>query len=244
VPETGRREALAAAHGVFVAGTDTGVGKTRIACALLRAFASRGVRAVGMKPVAAGAKRAADRLRNEDVEQLCTASNIDAPRDLVNPYCFEPAIAPHLAAAEAGVIIDLPRVIEAYAGLRRLADRVVVEGAGGFLVPVGPELSMADLAGALGLPIVLVVGMRLGCLNHALLTCESIDRRGLRLAGWVASCVDPRMQRLDQNVRALRERIAAPVLGVAAYDPAPAASPALDLSVLGLAAARTGQRLK
>ncbi|MGH8631948.1 MAG: dethiobiotin synthase [Burkholderiales bacterium] len=224
----------AGARGIFVTGTDTGVGKTRIACALLRAYAGSGRRAVGMKPVAAGARHGLTGLSNDDVDLLRAASSVSAPRELVNPYCFEPAIAPHLAATEAGIVVELPQIVDAYFGLSALAEHVVVEGAGGFLVPIGRALSMADIAGALALPIVLVVGMRLGCLNHALLTCESIQRRGLRLAGWVANCFDPGMQRLEHNIAALRERIAAPLLGVAPYDPEPGATLALDAAVLGL----------
>lgn len=225
-------------QGLFVTGTDTGVGKTRIACALLRAYAASGRRALGMKPVAAGAQRGATGLSNEDAERLRTASNVDAPHELINPYCFEPAIAPHLAAAEAGVAVELPRIVNAYANLRSRADWIVVEGAGGFLVPIGSGLTMADVARALDLPVLLVVGIRLGCLNHALLTCDSIDRCGLALAGWVANCIDPGMPRLEQNVTALRERIAAPLLGIAAYDPAPDGSPALDFAVLGCTGAQ------
>ena len=224
--------APAISPGLFVTGTDTGVGKTRVACALLRAYAASGRRAVGMKPVAAGALPGASGLSNEDVDLLRRASNVCAPGELVNPYCFEPAIAPHLAAAEAGVAIELPRIVAAYAGLSALAEHVVVEGAGGFLVPLGGGLSMADIAGALSLPIVLVVGMRLGCLNHAMLTCESIRRRRLRLAGWVANCIEPHMQRLQDNVAALHERISAPLLDLVPYEPGPAFPRALDAAVL------------
>jgi dethiobiotin synthetase len=222
----------ASSRGLFVTGTDTGVGKTRIACALLRACTASGTRAIGMKPVAAGAWTGTGGLSNEDVELLCAASNVRAPRELVNPYCFEPAIAPHLAAAEAGIVIELTRIVSAYTGLSALAEHVVVEGAGGFLVPLGAALSMADIACALSLPVVLVVGMRLGCLNHALLTCESIERRGLRLAGWVANCIEPGMQRLEHNIAALRGRITAPLLDVVPYEPQPPAPRTLDAAVL------------
>lgn len=232
------RKAPAASRGLFVTGTDTGVGKTRIACALLRAGAGSGLRAVGMKPLASGARPEARGLRNEDVEQLRAAANVAAPPHLVNPYCFEPAIAPHLAAAEAGIVVDLDRIAGAYSRLADLADFVVVEGAGGLLVPIGPALTMADVAGRLALPIVLVVGMRLGCLNHALLTCESIERHGLRLAGWVANCIDPEMQRLEKNIAELGARINAPLLGVAPYDPAPGALPMVDIAALRLADAK------
>ena len=208
-----------AGAGLFVTGTDTGVGKTRIACALLRGFASRGERVVGMKPVAAGATPTAAGLSNEDVEQLRRASNIVAPSDLVNPYCFEPAIAPHIAAQESGVQIDAQRIACAYGQLARRADRVIVEGAGGFAVPLGSALDTARLAAQLGLPVIMVVGMRLGCLNHALLTAQAIERTELPLAGWVANCIEPEMDRLAANLTALRERLPGAFLGAVPFEP-------------------------
>jgi dethiobiotin synthetase len=205
------------AHGFFVTGTDTGVGKTLVACALLRAFANRGVRVVGMKPIAAGAAQIGTDLVNEDVTALRGASSIDAPQDLVNPYCFAPAIAPHIAAADAGVEIELDRLQRAFLALVALADCVVVEGAGGFRVPLGPNIDMCDLAVRLGLPVILVVGLRLGCLNHALLTAEAVARAGLELAGWVANHIDPDMARADENVCALESRLPAPLLARLPY---------------------------
>jgi len=199
-------------HGFFVTGTDTGVGKTLVACALLCALAGRGLRVVGMKPVAAGAEPAAQGLRNEDVEQLVAAGNVVAPRELVNPYCFEPPIAPHIAAARAGVAIELDRIEASFRALAGLADAVIVEGAGGFRVPLGPDADTAQLAARLALPVVLVVGMRLGCLNHALLTAEAIAARGLPLAGWIANHVDADMVAADENVRSLEAFIPAPML--------------------------------
>jgi dethiobiotin synthetase len=195
-----------------VTGTDTGVGKTLVACALLGALAARGLRVVGMKPVAAGAEPAAQGLRNDDVEQLVAAGNVSAPYELVNPYCFRPPIAPHIAAARAGVAIELDRIEASFRMLAGLADAVIVEGAGGFRVPLGAAADTAQLAARLALPVVLVVGMRLGCLNHALLTAEAIAARGLALAGWVANHVDGDMDAADDNVRALEARIAAPLL--------------------------------
>lgn len=202
---------------MFVAGTDTGVGKTRIACALLQGFAALGLATVGMKPVAAGAKRARQGWLNEDVEQLRAAGNVDVPRDWINPYCFAPPVAPHLAAAEAGVAMRMDRLRRCHARLAARADVVVVEGVGGLLVPLGPRLSAADIPRALDLPLLLVVGLRLGCLNHALLTVEVLQARGLRLAGWIANGIDPEMSRRRQNVDALRARIPAPLLGVAGH---------------------------
>jgi dethiobiotin synthetase len=198
----------------FVTGTDTNVGKTLISCALLHGFAALGKRVVGMKPIAAGLN--ADG-QHDDVLQLRAASNVPASNEQVNPYRFAPAIAPHLAAQLAGVNIDLARIVESYSVLAKQADVVIVEGAGGFLVPLNDSQDSGDLAKQLGLPIILVVGMRLGCLNHALLTVEAIAARGLVLAGWVANGMDEDMPALRENIADLRERIAAPLLGVVPY---------------------------
>jgi dethiobiotin synthetase len=203
---------IAKRFGFFVTGTDTGVGKTLVSCALLRALAGRGLRVVAMKPVAAGAERVLGKLVNDDVIALRAASNVSAPEDLVNPYCLVPPIAPHIAAADAGIQIDLERLEHAYLGLAALADCVVVEGAGGFRVPLGRALDMRDLAVRLGLPVILVVGMRLGCLNHALLTADSIAAAGLELAGWIANEIEREMPRIEENVQALTERLPAPLL--------------------------------
>jgi len=200
-------------RGIFITGTDTGVGKTTVACAMLYALGAAGRSAVGMKPVAAGLE---DR-RSADVEALARASTVQASGGLVNPYAFEPAIAPHIAAGLAGIEIDIDVIVAAHRTLSRLADVVVVEGAGGFLVPLNARATMADLARALGLPVLLVVGMRLGCLNHALLTREAIGARGLRFAGWVANCIEPGMPHLRENIRALEERLACPLLGVVEF---------------------------
>jgi dethiobiotin synthetase len=204
-----------------VTGTDTGVGKTLIACALLHAFARSGARVVGMKPVAAGVVSDHGVLVNEDVAALREASNVDVPQSLANPYCFAPAIAPHIAAHLAGVEIELERVREAFDLLSARADCVIVEGVGGFRVPLGPNLDSTQLPRALALPVVLVVGMRLGCLNHALLTREAIERTGLRFAGWVANHIDPDMRCQDENVEALRERLGAPLLARIAFGAQP-----------------------
>lgn len=209
-----------AARGFFVTGTDTGVGKTLVTCALLHAYAARGLRVVGMKPVAAGAPPASGRLVNEDAVALKAASTLAVPDELANPYCFEQPIAPHIAAALAGTTIDLQRLKSAHDALARSADVVIVEGAGGFRVPLGAGFDTADLAAALGLPVILVVGMRLGCLNHALLTAEAVRASGLPLAGWVASHVDPGMLYADENVKALESRLEAPLIARLGFDPA------------------------
>ena len=205
--------------GFFVTGTDTGAGKTLVASALLRAFAHSGLRAVGMKPVATGCRAEAHDRANEDVAALLAASNVHAAIDLVNPYCFEPAIAPHLAAQQAGCFISLAHIRDCYLALAGLADRVVVEGAGGLLVPLGPREDWGDLVKLLDLPVVLVVGMRLGCLNHALLTAEAIHSRGLPFAGWVANRIDPAMPYFEDNVETLRRKLPAPLIGIMPFAP-------------------------
>ena len=203
--------------GFFVTGTDTGVGKTLVACALLHACAARGLRAVGMKPVAAGAHTQRGRLVNDDASALKAASNVTAPDDLINPYCFEQPIAPHVAAAKAGVAIDLERLKQAYTELAAISDCVVIEGAGGFRVPLGPVVDTAHLAALLAQPIVLVVGVRLGCINHALLTATAIDSVGVPFAGWVANHIDPDMLHAGDTVECLSERLTAPLLGRIGY---------------------------
>jgi dethiobiotin synthetase len=226
---------FAVGTGCFVTGTDTGVGKTLVACALLRAFAARGLRVVGMKPVAAGATMADDGWRNEDVAALAEASNVRAAREWTNPYLLAAPVAPHVAAAAEGVAIDLARIERSLAHLRAVADITVVEGVGGFRVPLNEREDSADLAARLALPVVLVVGMRLGCLNHALLTAEAIGARDLRLAAWVANRIDPGMARAAENVAALSERLGAPLIGDIPFMRAPrAAEAASALQVGGL----------
>lgn len=230
-----RRSSLVTRHGFFVTGTDTGVGKTLVACSLLRAFAARGMKAVGMKPVACGAEPRGGALVSADVEQLIESGNVNAPREHVNPYCFEPPIAPHIAARRAGVTISLDRIETSARALAALADIVIVEGVGGFRVPLGTDIDTSELAARLALPVVLVVGLRLGCLNHAALTVESVSARGLKLAGWVANHIDPEMAAAEDNVRALDEQIGAPRLARIAYTPAPnlrASAAAFELAPL------------
>jgi dethiobiotin synthetase len=206
-------------NGYFIAGTDTGVGKTHVAVSLVIALRTAG-QAVGvMKPVAAGALESSLGPRNEDALALITASGQPFEYGLVNPYLFDPPIAPHIAAAEAGRRIELERILAAYAALAAQCDTMIVEGAGGWLVPIDEERTMADVAVALGLPVLLVVGMRLGCLNHALLTARAIRDSGLTLAGWVANAVDPDMRRADENHAALVERLGAPCVATLPWEP-------------------------
>ena len=192
-------------QGIFITGTDTGVGKTMVACALLRKYAAAGLRAVGMKPVAAGGGE-----DNDDLVALTAAGNVDAPLSARCPYAFEDAIAPHLAARACGVVIELHRIQKSYAELGTRADRVVVEGAGGALAPLGERIDMLDIARALRLPVLMVVGVRLGCLNHALLTSLAIRARGLKLVGWIANSIDPAMVCRDENVGTLERQLSAP----------------------------------
>jgi dethiobiotin synthetase len=198
--------------GFFVTGTDTEIGKTVVSSALIRALNRRGPRTAGMKPVASGCARTADGLRNDDALSLMRAAAVECRYEDVNPYAFLPPIAPHLAAAEADVVIDFDRIHACFGRIAAAADAVVVEGVGGWTVPLSKQQSVADLAITLGLPVVLVVGMRLGCLNHALLTAEAIHRAGVNCAGWVANELDGSMARLDENVQTLARHLPFPML--------------------------------
>jgi dethiobiotin synthetase len=217
----------------FITGTDTGVGKTLVSCALLHAFAAQGKRVVGFKPVAAGC---GENDRSEDAEQLWAASNVMATYGQINPYCFVPPVAPHIAARHSGVRIDLNRILTSFRELSSQAEVVIVEGAGGFLIPLNEKQDGGHLARELGLPVIMVVGMRLGCINHALLTQRVIDDYGLICAGWVANVVDGEMQALNENIETLQQRIPAPLLGIIPYQHTIDASKIagkLDISLLG-----------
>jgi dethiobiotin synthetase len=206
-------------RGYFVTGTDTGVGKTRVAAGLVATLRQQGQRVAGMKPVASGCVMTPDGLRNEDALALCAASGLAVPYDWVNPYAFAPPIAPHIAAREAGRPIRFDVLAAALDRLQARADCVVVEGVGGWRVPLGPDGDVADLAVHLCLPVVLVVGLRLGCLNHAALTVADMRRSGLPLAGWAASAVDPRFAREAENLAALADILALPCLGILGHCP-------------------------
>jgi dethiobiotin synthetase len=215
----------------FITGTDTGVGKTLVSCALLHAFAAQGKRVAGFKPVAAGCD---DDDHNDDAKRLRAASSIQATYGQINPYCFPHAIAPHLAARHAGARIEFHRIMASYHELAGQADEVIVEGAGGFCVPLNEKQDSADLAQQLGLPVILVVGMRLGCLNHALLTLSAIADHQLECAGWVANVIDADMPALAENIESLRERIGAPLLGIVPFQTQPEAQVAATHLQLGL----------
>ncbi len=197
----------------FVIGTDTGVGKTYFSQRLIQHFVAQGCKTIGMKPVASGFDPLPNgEWENEDVAQLCAASNVTAPMDLINPYAFRPAIAPHIAAAEAGVSIEIDTICSAYDNLAKRSELVVVEGAGGLMVPLNNEQTLLHLVKALQLPVILVVGMRLGCINHALLTMQVLEAHGVAVAGWVANHIDPAMSRQQENLKTLQSLIKTPLL--------------------------------
>ena len=203
---------------LFVTGTDTEIGKTLVSAALLRGFARAGLRAAAMKPIAAGAFEVDGVWHNEDADQLDAASSVLLPPTLRTPYLLKAPAAPHIVAALENVTLDIDRIVYCHAQALELADIVVVEGVGGFRVPLTDTHDTADLALALNLPVVLVVGMRLGCISHALLTAEAIAARGLHLARWVANRLDPDMSCADENIAAIRDRLKrqhdTPLLGI------------------------------
>ena len=192
---------------LFVTGTDTEIGKTLVSAALLHGFAALGLRAAAMKPIAAGAFERDGEWHNEDADQLDAAANVALPPSIRTPFLLKEAAAPHIAAARASVSLDIARIVEAHKFAVQQADVVVVEGVGGFRVPLTDVHDTADLAFALNLPVVLVVGMRLGCISHALLSAEAIAARGLHLVGWVANQIDPAMLFPAKNIEAIRLRL-------------------------------------
>ena len=216
----------------FVVGTDTGIGKTHATCALLHALARRHARVCGMKPIAAGGVQTADGWSNEDSIAHRAASTVRVPPALDNPILLPEPLSPHIAAARAGAAISFDIVLGAVAELRTRTDALVVEGAGGFLVPLSETQTGADLAVALKLPLVLVVGMRLGCLNHALLTAEAIRARGLVLAGWIANRVDPGFLCPEENLAYLRTHLGAPLWADLPFSASP--DPRADANLFSL----------
>ena len=199
--------------GLFVTGTDTGIGKTLASCTLLHALRAQGLRAVGMKPLASGCEATAEGLRNEDALALQAASEPTPAYADINPFALPEPLAPELAAREAGIDVQLAPILAAHARLRSQADVVVVEGVGGWAAPLATDLMQADLVRALELPVVLVVGLRLGCLNHAYLSARAIAADGCRLVGWIGTGIDPGMARIDENRALLGARLPAPCLG-------------------------------
>jgi dethiobiotin synthetase len=202
-------------QGIFVTGTDTGTGKTLVATGLVRLLAHEGRRVIGLKPIASGAERTPQGLRNADALALSAASSIDAPYPVTNPYCFEPPVAPHIAAAEAGVELGVDQLVRWYRQASNGAEIAIVEGAGGWRVPLHPDGFLSDLPEALGLGVIVVVGLRLGCLNHARLTLEAIERSGrCPYIGWVGNRIDPGFERLDANLATLTRLLGGPPLAI------------------------------
>ena len=205
------------ATGLFITGTDTDVGKTTVALGLIEALKEKGLRVGVMKPVSAGCKQTSDGLRNEDAVMLVKQASVDFPYETINPYAFEPSVAPHIAAAEAGIAIDIEVIRECYIKVAEKVDVVVVEGAGGWLVPINENETMADVAKALSLDVITVVGIRLGCLNHALLTSQSITASGLKHCGWIANHLYAGTESAAENINTLRARIQAQLLDEIEY---------------------------
>lgn len=223
------------AGGLFITGTDTEVGKTVVARLLVRSLVAAGVRVAVMKPVAAGSVMTPEGPRNEDALGLIADSNVALPYASVNPYCLAAPVSPHLAARDSGITVDLQLLRERFLALRAAADYVVVEGAGGWFAPLNEQQFIADLAALLELPVLLVVGLRLGCLNHALLTAAAIRQRGLTLAGWIANQIDPEFARMADNIATLEQHLGmAPLatLGFAQEAPGDARLAPAGLAVL------------
>jgi dethiobiotin synthetase len=208
-------------RGYFITGTDTGVGKTAVTLGLMQAMQARGCRVAAMKPVASGCESTPVGLRNDDALRLQRQASVELEYTQLNPYCFAPAVAPHIAAEQAGVQLEINEICIKYKEIRKISDCVLVEGAGGWQVPLNADETLADLARVLGLDVILVVAMRLGCLNHALLTAQSITDSGCELAGWVANRILPESQSESQaaaaNIHALDMRLACPRLGSIPY---------------------------
>ena len=210
---------IARTRGVFMTGTDTEVGKTVVTTAMVRSLAEAGHRIAVMKPVAAGADVTPHGLRNADALELMAAANVPAPYETVNPYCLDLPASPHIAAANAGISIKLAPIIQAFGHLTRGSDLVAVEAAGGWHAPINEAETMADIAATLDLPVILVVGLRLGCLNHALLTAQAIEARGLTFAGWIGNHLQPQFAHAAENIATLEARLSAPLLDVVPFQP-------------------------
>ena len=208
-------------RGIFVTGTDTGVGKTLVSTALMRALKHRRLRVAGMKPIASGSVETPSGLRNEDALALMQEQSTPLPYELVNPFAFAPAIAPHIAAAQSGITIHVPKIVSVFETIQDGVDIVIVEGAGGWCAPISRDESMEDLALALGLPVLLVVALRLGCLNHAILTARAIERSSLAICGWVANRIDPQFPHWQENVATLTRHLNAPLVGTIEHQPHP-----------------------
>jgi len=206
-------------NALFITGTDTGVGKTLVSVSLVKALVKHGLRVSVMKPIASGSEHTPAGLRNADALALAEASNVDVPYATTNPYCFEPAISPHIAAEEAKIDVNVGLIKSRFEALAGGADFVVVEGAGGWYAPISRTQWMADLPKALGIPALLVVGVRLGCLNHALLSKQAIEAAGVEWAGWVANAIDPTLERAAENLSSLERMLGSEPLAVFPFAP-------------------------
>lgn len=211
---------IARTRGVFITGTDTEIGKTVVANAIVRSLVDAGQRIAVMKPIAAGADATPEGLRNADAVELMAGANVPAPYESVNPYCLKLPASPHIAAANEGISIKLAPIVQAFGQLTRASDLVVVEAAGGWHAPINEAETMADIAAALDLPVILVVGLRLGCLNHALLTAQAIESRGLTFAGWVGNHLQSHFAYAAENIATLEARLAAPLIDIVPFEPA------------------------
>ena len=203
--------------GLFITGTDTGIGKTTVALGLMAALQKHGHKVAAMKPVSAGCYTTEEGLRNDDAIELIQQASVELPYELVNPYAFEPAIAPHIAAVESGTLIDISHILDCYREISKKVEFVVVEGAGGWLVPINEKETMADVAKAMDLKVIMVVGMRLGCLNHALLSQQSILNMNMEFSGWVANHITENFGASSENLLALEERLNASLIGSVPY---------------------------
>jgi dethiobiotin synthetase len=212
----------------FITGTDTEIGKTCVSAALIRYLAGQGHRVAGMKPVASGCETTVDGLRNDDALALMAAANVELPYAVVNPYAFEPAIAPHIAAQQAGRSIDIERIGKLAQNIK--ADYLVVEGVGGWCVPLDQSILLASMAKTLANEVIIVVGMRLGCINHGLLTAAQVERDGMPLKGWIANHVDPDMQAQSENLATLKSLMPAPLLGVLPWSSSESPLPELNIA--------------
>lgn len=211
----------------FITGTDTEIGKTVVAAALIRHLAEKGYRVAGMKPVASGCAVSGNGLRNDDALSLIAAANVDLPYELVNPYAFEPAIAPHIAAQEAGQSIEIDKI--RICAEKIDADYLVIEGVGGWCVPLGNGYLLPEMVSVIADEVILVVGMRLGCINHGLLTASRIKQDGMILKGWIANHVDPDMQMQSENLKTLQALMPCPLLGILPWTNQSESNPVLEL---------------
>ena len=218
--------------GFFITGTDTGIGKTRVTLAIIQAYKARGMKVSGMKPVASGCIEKDGELKNEDALIIQSISSEPYSYKQINPYAFKEPIAPHFAAENAGTSIDIEKIVDAYNSLAEQNDIVIVEGAGGWRVPMSADFSTCDVVRALDIPVILVVGLRLGCINHALLTNQAIQSDNILLAGWVANCIDQDYQNVGKTVQTLARHITAPLLGKLSFLPiCNTTAPAMDINI-------------